>query len=117
MTDRQTWLDSLKVGDDVAISTRHGYVLVKIEKITPKRTFRLSRGYSCSSDGYSSPSVGAFNNYHMCEITPSILTTIEKNRLIVKLSKVQFNELDYDTLKSIDIVIKQAKLASSEEML
>jgi hypothetical protein len=46
---RQQWLNSLKVGDEVAVNYSKTYLIGKIERITPTRRFRVE-GKSCTFD-------------------------------------------------------------------
>lgn len=41
MNERQEWLDSLQVGDEVVVSNRYRKYIAKIDRITPTRRFKI----------------------------------------------------------------------------
>jgi hypothetical protein len=98
MVDRSKWLDSLKVGDQVAANTRQlpgfqrnfGYKIFRITKITPKRTrFEVigpdSETHVFGRDGsFSTGSTYNMAIHRMAPVTAEVMASIQADTLNIR---------------------------------
>jgi hypothetical protein len=95
---RQQWLNSLKVGDEVAVDygrLKTSYIIGKVTKITPTRRFSVS-GRNCTFDsgGREMGSISAWNSREMMQpVTNEIRDRIARFEA-ARVIKV----FDWDTL-------------------
>jgi len=105
---RQEWLDSLKEGDSVAYNFGgfgyKNYKITTISKITPKRLFIVDELRFNKEGIYRFDSMWS-TRYTLQPVTDEITEKVKTKNMLHILSKVQFHELDLETLEKIVHVI------------
>ena len=80
------WLKNVKAGDKIAVdlSSRwnSGYMIHKVEKITPTDRIKLDDGTQYQADGKK---IGESYCYPLRQITPEILELIKRRELMHKI--------------------------------
>jgi hypothetical protein len=104
------WLESLKVGDEVAVSSGGRYSIEKVTKV-PKTQIVTTYGRYRKTDGIS---VGG-SIWHISKIQPateSIRKIIRKSELVSSFSRqhgFSFINLSFDQLERIQAIINEGK--------
>lgn len=105
--DCSKWLESLKVGDEVALSDNwHEYSIMKVTKVTATQIvtkygrYRKKDGFLVGGSGYLRSSI--------CPLTNEIKYKIKKLYLTNKLSNV-LSKLSYEQIDRIEQVIDEVK--------
>ena len=99
--DRQTWLDSLKAGDYIAVRTHNSraWEVLKIEKRTPGGQI-VTRGSRFDKTGSSVGwSYGMPSECH--PITDEVKQSVFRRKLLHAISTIKMNELTNETLNAI----------------
>ncbi|MCK9592746.1 MAG: hypothetical protein M0Q91_12150 [Methanoregula sp.] len=110
MSDNKEWLDSLKVGDDVAIDRyqygKRTYSVRKIDKITPTRRFSINGAYY-DKNGREMGSASSWGiRSEIVPVTDEIKTTIRRSNTLFAIGKFPFDSLNNGDLESIYNIIK-----------
>lgn len=115
--EKKQWLESLQVGDSVAIrkgSFGHGYyVLDKIRKITPTRRFSLEglNGVTFSSDGKEMGKKDTWSpRLNIEPVTQNILDDIARKKYLDKIRVTDFKDFPLETLQDIYSLIQKEKI-------
>lgn len=116
MRKNQEWLDSLKVGDrvamDIGVYGSTQYVVATITKITPTRRMTTSNNKTFNADGTQYGQGSSYSGRVQLEPpTPEILERILRSRLIKALKAFKFEELTTEQLRTIQSIIKKEKEA------
>jgi hypothetical protein len=97
--ERNAWLLTLNVGDEVAYSGGGLYssvTIATIASISPSRRFNLSNGTTINSDG----SVRGNNHFYIRPVTEKIKQDIWRQRAITKLRvNLKIDKLSNEQLK------------------
>jgi hypothetical protein len=102
------WLESLKVGDEVAIKLpHHGYSIDKITIITKTQIITKFSRYR-KKDGRSIGSADWFIR-NIEPVTDIIRNTVARSSLAIKLKKQSFADLTLDQLERIQAIIDEVK--------
>lgn len=109
--EKKEWLDSLKVGDTVAVESR-GYTLVKIEKITKTRRFTTSAGHVYRADGSA---FGTYLGGNLVKPTKAIYQEIRRQKMLSRVRSAEFSKLDNETLEKVYNLIYPNKIAKSDK--
>jgi len=101
-TKRTEWISTLKVGDEVAISSRYHLQVCKVSKITPSGRLNLDNNAVVNSDG----SIRGDSYNHIEQVTDEIRIKIWRGRAMNKIRlKMKLEKLTNKNLKIIlDIV-------------
>jgi hypothetical protein len=109
------WLDTLKVGDEVAVSHYGEYSLCRIERETPTQwvlgglRFRKSDGSQVGAETWSMR--------HLSMVTQDMRDALELRRLVNNLSaRDLWKGLDLHQLRAVWAFMKQLKEAGIKEM-
>lgn len=110
--ETQAWLDSLQVGDRVAIDvgTYGGtdWKVITIIKITPTRMFKTDDGRSFSKEGSERIQASRWNRAtYLKPFTPGIADLIEQKTLLALLDNTKFKDLSLEQLREIVRIINE----------
>lgn len=111
------WIEKLKVGDQVVVSTNMGRVLRTVDKITPAGNIKLNNGTLYNKDGSQRGNNGWYSN-SLEEATPEVIQEIKKAHFIVyarKKIKESLNNLNVDQLREILKIISTDKENNDED--
>ena len=109
------WLESLKIGDEVAVDTgRHGYKnyeIIKIERITPTRRISLEgRSWKFDSNGRERGKVNSWTPRKCIKpVTQDIRDSIRKKYIISRIESVKWETVSLDKLEKILEIIDGRK--------
>jgi hypothetical protein len=106
---RQQWLNSLKVGDEVAVDQgkfSRKYAILTIEKITPTRRFRLSGVSEVFDNTGREMGAGAWGSDHMEPITDAIRESAARYAALEHIKKINFSALSTQQLLDVLKVIQ-----------
>lgn len=124
MSERKEWLETLEVGNKVAVQAGSiGYrywEIREVTKITPTRIFTLSNNKKYSNDGYergvkSSGFTSRVSSMH--PITQQILDTIEREELTGKVKSIKASELSLEQLRAIVEVLESDNKESADSKI
>lgn len=109
---RREWLESLKVGDTVAMNVGsfgyRKYVITEITKITPTRRMETKNGYKLGNDGCEMGKKDAWTpTREIVPVTDEILKDIKRSELLFKLSSIKLEKLDTEQLERIYDIVKE----------
>lgn len=101
------WLESLKVGDEVAINSRDGYSIKNVTNITKTQICTEYSRYR-KKDGRS---VGSCDWYvsNIEPVTDKIKNIVTRSRISAQLRKQDFTGLSLDQLERIKSIIDEGK--------
>ena|SRR5438105_9972529 len=105
----QVWLDSLKVGDKVAI--RYGFDaldVMRVTKTTPTQIHVGSHKYR-RKGGYRIGETGRFHVSSIQEFTPEMQAEQEEKKLRNRVRDIQFTKLPLDIIKQILALLPEEK--------
>lgn len=112
MENKQEWLDSLQIGDKVAMDIgSYGYSrysIATITKVTPTRRITTSNGRVFNANGseYGKGSNWGSGTY-LEPVTNDIRERILRNKLISELKEINFEGLTTEQLLSIQSIVKK----------
>lgn len=111
MDKKQEWLDSLQVGDEVAMDVgSYGYrkyVKATITKITPKRRLSASNGKTFNPDGSEYGKGSSWSKpADLLPMTQDIAEHIERNTLLNLIENTKFDKCSLEQLRSIQAILK-----------
>jgi hypothetical protein len=102
------WLESLKVGDEVAIDLpHHGYSIEKITNVTKTQICTKFSRYR-KKDGRSIGSADWFAR-NIEPVTDRIRNMVARSSLAIKLKKQSFSALTLDQLQRIQEIINEVE--------
>lgn len=112
MGRNKEWLDSLKVGDEVAMDVgSYGfrrYSIATVTKITPTRRISTSNNLTFNADGSSYGRRDSWSSRTYLEpVTDKILEHNFRSSFIGTLKSFKFEELTTEQLRSIESIIKK----------
>jgi hypothetical protein len=110
LENKQEWLNSLQVGDKVAMDIgSYGavrYSISQITKITPTRRMTTANGRTFKANGTEYGSGGSFSSVWLQPVTDTIKERIERSYLISHIKGIKFEELSTEQLRKIkDIIV------------
>ncbi|OZB90082.1 hypothetical protein [Paenibacillus sp. XY044] len=109
--EKQEWLKSLKVGDEVSYSTRwRGDVITKIKKITPKGWIKTEDGRTFIN-GYSK--LDNWEGIFLYPVTEELKAKLYYIALFNKVSKTNWNEVELDKIEQIAGILGYIKEAEA----
>lgn len=114
INQRQQWLNSLKVGDEVAVDygrLKTSYIIGKIVKITPTRRFTVE-GRSCTFDS-SGREMGSISSWNSREILQPVTDKIRDTIARFEAAKV-IKVFDWSTLTTQQL-LDVLKIISDDE--
>lgn len=100
------WLDALTVGDKLAVRHVYGsttlYRVATVEKITPTRQIKVSGDNTKFKNGEQiGNNTSWMHSYYIEPITDDVRDWIAREKLIAKLSKINYREMGTDKLRKI----------------
>jgi hypothetical protein len=108
---KMSWLDELKVGDEVVVSGRHSKYIDKITKVMPmsvevgNRRYRKTDGIERSDD--------IWDRTHIIECTPERKEAIRNRDRRIRMANhcrgTDWNKLDNERLERIVAILKEAE--------
>jgi len=113
----QLWLNSLNVGDKVALESyggwarsEAGYKIVEISRITPTRRI-MAGGYTFTKDGKPyGKSYSGSRSSKLKPVTQEVHDAIKRKKLIYELHKVRIDSLTLDQLEAFDKIVNPEPL-------
>lgn len=99
--EKQVWLDGLREGDRVLITSRHFKGITTIEKITKTRRIKVKNGQQFNSDGSQYGRGTSWNYFDIDPVTDEVLLEFKMKRLISKMEAVNWKLVNYGDLKKI----------------
>jgi len=111
MKDREKWLASLEVGNEVAIKGTGGlnnkWTSSKIEKITPTKIMEMTNGKKFNSNGRERGNKSVLgDSLSIYPMTPDLLDLIEREELTTKFKMIKPQELSLEHLREIVQILK-----------
>lgn len=98
MSERQEWLDSLQVGDEVVVSSSYRTYIAKIDRITPTRRFKIG---NVTFKPTGTETGQSWSLRSIWEATPERREEINRGCMIGKLTNVKWHTCTTDQLKAI----------------
>lgn len=100
------WINSLKVGDEVAFRRGFGreLVITKVIKITPTGKIRVA-DTDCLFDERGCAKFDKWTYYHLEPVTPEIRAAVKRKRMLQQISATKFHTLSDSKLESIIEII------------
>lgn len=107
----QSWIDSLEVGDEVAVDYGRGrYEITKIEKISKTRRFTLKTGLVYRNDGSSFKS---WTGGNLTAPSKAVRKRIKQNNMLSAIASATFSKLSYEDVEKIYKILYPENEASS----
>jgi hypothetical protein len=107
--NKQNWLQSLSVGDEVGIcKSKYGndyYSIKKIEKITPTRRFIVD-GNTYNKNGNKMGMTIWDGTNEIIPITDNVKKIIHRNTMLSKIRSFDLEKLKYEDIINIYDIIK-----------
>ena len=113
MNDKKEWLDTLKVGDEVLVTSRYSIEIKKIDKITPTNQIKI--GSMTFKNGRNKGTDVYHWGYEISPVTQKVRDHIRKLELAKKIGMVVFSELSLGKLESILEIIDSTEPPSETE--
>lgn len=107
MDKEKDWLESLEIGDEVAVCSRGKFSIETVTKVT--RTQIVTQYGRYRKDTGYSVGVSIWNLANIKPVTDAIRETIKKSQLRSELTKQNFNGLSLDQLERIKSIIDEGK--------
>lgn len=98
---KQSWLDSLQVGDRVFTQTRYSKSITTIENITKTRRIVTKNGHRFNSDGSQYGRGSVWDYAHINPVTDEVLLEFRMKKIISKINKVDWDKVSFDNLEKI----------------
>lgn len=120
MNMNNDWLQVIEAGDEVIVYSGYRIVqfILKVERITKTQVILVSGGKYRKDDGRSI-GTDAWSTKWLREATPEVIKAIkvrtEKIKVVNVLSQIEFKNISLETLKKIQVMIKDDPLYQYEE--
>lgn len=104
-TTDSDWLDTLKIGDQVAYDIGNSeprYVIAKVVKLTKAKITLSSNQVFGRRDGWS---IDTTRPYQLQPITPDVKALLIRQRIVARLNRVSWEKVSNAALIKIDQVL------------
>lgn len=108
--ERETWLASLKEGDEVAVKYGDHYAITTIKRITPTRIIKTDNGGEFKGGYMKTGTWGTWAPHYkyIVPVTQEIKDTIKRKKLISKVASVRPTDMTLDQLERINAILEEA---------
>jgi len=117
--DKELWIKGLKPGDKVAVQKSSGahkyYDIQPVKNITKGGKVRLTNGELYDKEGYRKFDTWDLYSYCIVQITEEVRTELLRKRVLSKVQKTEFYNMDLEKLTVIFKIINESSTKNDEE--